>query len=108
MATTINRAAHQPRQNQRLLITWSFRGLALYGFEGHLVRGASGLAFPLREQRRVVLHDVLVAAHAEFPGCCVNPARFPFDLAEISDGSLIDNDLAFAIRPFGAELLIAE
>lgn len=41
-----------------------FRELALYGLERHLFRHAPHCLFPLREQRCVVLRDVVIRLYA--------------------------------------------
>src|SRR5215831_19635805 len=81
---------------------------ALDRLKCHLLGCASGLVFPLRKQRCIILRDVLLASNPQSLRGRIDPARLSLDLAEIADGRMIHDYLPLAVGPFGAKFLVAE
>src|SRR5450631_1903528 len=63
---------------------------------------------PFKEHRGVGLSDVVVRAYCERVRRTVDPTRWPFNLTESSNRSLIQNDMALAIGPLRAIFLVTE
>src|SRR5215471_5922581 len=76
--------------------------------ERHLRRFAPVFILPIRKQRRVILGDVLSPPHAQLFRGRIDPPRRSFNLAEITDGSVVDDHLAFPVAPLLAEFLVTE
>src|ERR1700733_228900 len=102
------RPANQAQRGAKLSRTPTNFASTRHGFERHLLRPVLCLFFPLREQPRVILRDVIRRSYAQLLRRSINPARRALDLAEISDRRLIHNHLPLAIRPLGAKFFVVE
>src|SRR5208337_451350 len=74
----------------------------------HLRGWAVRAPLPCKEHGCVGLSDVIAAADPERASCAVNTARRSFDFPEVSDGSLIQHNVACAVTPLCAIFFIAK
>ena len=74
--------------------------------EGHVGGGASGGFLPLQKKFAVGFGDVVARIDAERAGGAVDPARRALDLGDNPYGRVVDDNLALAIAPFGAEFFV--
>ena len=66
------------------------------------------LLTPDLEKAAVAEGDVLGGLHAQGGGNVVDPGRLAFELGEVADRRFIHDAVAFAVRPLGAPLFVAE
>src|ERR1035438_536416 len=76
--------------------------------ERHLRSWASRTPLPLEKHRSVSLRNVIGAPDSKSARCTVDPARRPFDLSKITNGSFVEHHVAGAVTPLGAIFFIAE
>src|ERR1017187_3720931 len=96
------------RLDESTLGKWTLSATRTNLFKGHFLRTAQQPLLPFVKQFRIALSDVIGIRDFQQAGGLVDPARFSFDFAEVADGSFVEDDVAFAIAPLGAEFFVTK
>src|SRR5215510_14096483 len=76
--------------------------------KAHIFSFAAGTPLPFQEQNSVRIGDVVSWRDFQAASDGIDPLSGTFKLAEVSDWSFVDHEMALTIRPLAAKFFIAE
>src|ERR1700726_4204449 len=74
----------------------------------HLLGGTARCLLPIGKQSRVILRDVVCGRYPQLLRGCINPSRWAFYLAKVTDRDFVYDHLSLLVAPLRAEFFVAK